>query len=90
MGDLVYREGTYYKKFTDVPFTGEVEGWGQRSFKNGLREGYWVSYWDDGQLAYKGDYKNDKREGYWVSYNVDGSVLSLLTGTFKDGVKISD
>ena len=25
-GDLVEREGLFYKKFTDVPFTGEVEG----------------------------------------------------------------
>jgi hypothetical protein len=37
MGDLVYREGTYYKKFTDVPFTGEVEGQTQGLFKNGER-----------------------------------------------------
>ena len=25
MDDLVEREGLYYKKFTDVPFTGQVE-----------------------------------------------------------------
>ena len=26
MDDLVEREGIYYKKFTDVPFTGEIDG----------------------------------------------------------------
>ncbi len=26
MDDLVEREGLFYKKFTDVPFTGEVRG----------------------------------------------------------------
>ena len=114
MDDLVKREGTYYKKFTDVPFTGEVEGKRQGSFKNGEREGPWVAYWDNGQLMYKGyykngeeegpwetylnngrlvlkgDYKNGKRDGYWVSYTVDGFVLTAITGTYKDGVKISD
>ena len=26
VGDLVIRDGLYYKKFSDVPFTGEVDG----------------------------------------------------------------
>ena len=114
MDDLVQREGTYYKKFSDVPFTGKTEGKEQGSFKNGLREGPWVGYWENGQLFYKGDYKNGKeegpwvgywengqlfykgdykngkKEGSWVHYNKDGSVYLYFTGTFKDGVKISD
>ena len=114
MDDLVQREGTYYKKFSEVPFTGEVEGQYQGSFKNGLREGSWVRYWDNGNLYYKGDYKNGKKEGSWVSYHkngqlrykgdykngeeegswvgykVSGSVWKKFTGTFKEGVKISD
>ena len=36
-GDLVEREGLYYEKFTDVPFTGEVTGVEQGSFKDGER-----------------------------------------------------
>jgi hypothetical protein len=90
INDLVQREGTYYKKFTDVPFTGQVGGKNQGSIKNGKKEGYWVSYWPNGQLQYKGDYKNGKAEGYWVGYFEDGSVITSITGTFKDGVKISD
>ena len=90
MDDLVEREGTYYKKFTDVPFTGQVEGKRQGSFKNGEREGSWVGYHENGQLLEKGDYKNGLREGSWVDYNKDGSVSTDATGTYKDGVKISD
>ncbi len=114
MDDLVRREGTYYKKFSEVPFTGKTEGKEQGSFKNGLREGLWVgyhengqlaykgdykngnaegswvSYHDNGQLMYKGDYKNGRQDGYWMGYFNDGSVLTAITGTFKDGVKISD
>ena len=40
--DLVYRDGLYYKKFTDVPFTGEITGEVQGSIKNGKKEGEWV------------------------------------------------
>ena len=32
MDDLVKRDGLHYKKFTDVPFTGEVTGKKQGSF----------------------------------------------------------
>ena len=136
--DLVKRDGLFYKKFTQVPFTGKITGkktgsfkngkkddsWiayydnGQLNykgdFKNGKREGSWISYWDNGHLGYKGDfkngneegfwinhydngqlwmkgnYKNGKREGSWVWYHKGGTIWKLVTGTYKDGKKISD
>ena len=90
MADLVFREGTYYKKFSDVPFTGQVEGKRQGSFKNGKQEGSWVGYHENGQLFSKAYYKNGKKEGSWVYFDDDGSVWTALTGTYKDGVNISD
>ena len=134
--DLVQREGIFYKKFTDVPFTGKTTGLTQGTFKNGKRDGPWVLYYDNGgflekgtyknggydgpwvkyhdngqlnwkgdfkngekegpwviyyengQLRSKGDFKNGKREGPWVTYNKDGTVNEVLTGTFKNGVKV--
>ena len=59
-------------------------------YKNGVAEGEWVYYYDNGQLSSKGDYKNDKFNGAWVVYNFNGTVDKALTGTFKDGKKISD
>ena len=113
--DLVERDGLFYKKFTDVPFTGEVdEGLKQGSFKNGRREGHWVWYHANGQLMSKGEYKSGRQEGLWVTYNkngqlfieanfkegeqegpwlwysYDGTVEKKLTGTFKNGKKISE
>ena len=89
MVDLVERDGIYYKKFSDIPFTGEVEGRVQVRFKNGKREGSWVSYWDNGQLREKGDYKNGKREGRWVRF-LNTDLMKEFSGVYKDGVKISD
>ena len=37
--------------------------------KNGLREGNWVGWWDNGQLHYKGKYSNGKKEGKWLVYS---------------------
>ena len=74
MDGLVEREGIYYKKYTDVPFIGKVTGKEQGSFKNGKKEGSWVSYWDNGQLRHKGDYKNGEREGPWVIYYDNGQL----------------
>lgn len=113
--DLVYRNGLYYQKFTDVPFTGEIdEGEFRGSLKNGKREGFWLGYWDNGQLLSKGSFKNDKEEGSWEYYWKNGQLLSKgdfrngkeegswmgfskngtvdteYTGTYKNGVKVSD
>ena len=33
------RDGIYYEKFTDVPFTGEVKGISQGAFKDGKKNG---------------------------------------------------
>jgi len=42
-----------YKKFADVPFTGEVTGEHQGRIKNGKKDGPWVYYHDNGQLFWE-------------------------------------
>ena len=81
--DLVERDGLLYKKFTDVPFTGEVEGEKQGRVKDGKKEGEWVWYYDNGQLDWKGTYRNGKKEGEWVLYHDNGQLS--LKGTYRNG-----
>ena len=85
MDDLVQRDGIYYKKFSDVPFTGEVEGKSQGRVKNGKRDGPWVNYRDDEQLWSKGDFKNGKKEGFWIYYWENGQLHKK--GEYKNGKK---
>ena len=59
-------------------------------YKNGKKDGPWVRYYDNGQLWFKGTYKDGKRDGPWVGFLSDGTVWEKYTGTFKNGVKISD
>ena len=59
-------------------------------WKNGRKDGSWISYHLNGQLWFKGDYNDGKRDGSWIGYNNDGSIWKQFSGTFKDGVEISD
>ena len=83
--DLVLRKGLYYKKFTDVPFSGDIKGRISGGFINGKFDGLFVHYWENGQLQTKGIYKDGKKEEKWVYFFPDGSVFESLTGTFKNG-----
>jgi hypothetical protein len=58
--------------------------------KNGVEDGLFEEYWDNGQLMYRGNYKEGKPDGPWVNYNEDGTVRKKFTGTFENGVKVSD
>ena len=102
--ELVERDGIFYKKFTDEPFTGKLdEGAWRGAFKNGKIEGPWFSYhdngqirykdeereaprvehWENGQVGYKGAFKNGKHEGPWVVYHDNGQLADK--GEFKNG-----
>ena len=83
--DLVKRDGLYFKKRTDIPFTGKTTGDEQGSFKNGKKDGSWISYYDNGQLLTKRPYKNGKKDGPWVGYHKDAKLR--IKGTLNDGKK---
>ena len=134
-----WRDGIFYKSFTDTPFTGRFTGdntkawfiYGQivgpyasyygggnlkakGSFKDGREEGEWTyyypsgaldrkqnhksgwwdgpmtSYFENGQLKSKGGFKNSRKHGDWVVYLSNGTINAELSGTFKNGKKISD
>ena len=90
LNTLVNRKGFFYKKFSEVPFSGKITGTYQGTIRNGKEEGAWVAYWNNGQLLFKGNYKNGIKEGAWVSFSETGIRSKGLSGTFKNGNKISD
>ena len=81
--DLVLRNGLYYKKFTDVPFTGGVTGQWNGKIKNGKPEGSWIKYYKNGQLGGKGNYKDGEPDGLWEIYYQTGQLSSKEN--YKDG-----
>jgi hypothetical protein len=51
--DLLERDGLYYEKSNNVPFTGAIIGKEEGKIINGKREGEWLEYWGNGQLYSK-------------------------------------
>ena len=60
--DLVKRDGLYYEKFTDKPFTGKVTGLKQGKIKKGKIKGKWNEYWQSGTLKETYTVKKGKKE----------------------------
>ena len=81
--DLVERNGLYYQKSSDVPFTGETSGMLRGTLKKGMRDGLWETYDKDGQLFSKEHYRNGKPDGLWESYYKNGQLW--FKGHNKDG-----
>ena len=85
LNDLFEMKGIFYNKLTEVPFTGKIDGKTIGSFKNGKKDGFWLGYWENGQLQSKTNHKNGKLEGSWVSYHLNGQLRDK--GQYKNGLK---
>ena len=82
-GDLIEREGIFYKKFTVTPFTGNTVSFfknGQLkqrvTYKGGIRNGLMESFDENGQLQLRGNYKDGEQDGLWESYHTNGQLRS--------------
>lgn len=87
--DVVLRNGLIYEKFSEVPFTGKINGLANGQVENGLKEGLWIFWYENGQLGAKGLFSKSYEEGFWIHYFEDGKINSFLSGTYKRGVKVS-
>ena len=76
--DLVKRDGLFYEKFTDVPFTGNVTGKKQGKIIEGKPEGEFLIYYESGQLKEKINYKDGKKEGERILYYESGQLKDKI------------
>ena len=91
MKELVKREGLYYKKFSDIPFTGKISGKSKRwetveiregYFKNGKKHGTWITYYNNDQLRSVDNYVDGIKHGTSIFYKKDGSLSSKCNLNF--------
>jgi antitoxin component YwqK of YwqJK toxin-antitoxin module len=50
---------------------------------DGKKEGYWVTYYANGNKRSEGAYKNGQKEGKWLQYHQNGNKQS--ESSFQDG-----
>ena len=56
------------------------------NYKDGKKDGYWESFYDNGQLSEKGNYKEGLKVGVWESYHDNGKLW--VRGKYtKDGTR---
>jgi hypothetical protein len=89
-GDLIEREGIFYKKFTVTPFTGNTVSFfknGQLkqrvTYKGGIRNGLMESFDENGQLQLRGNYKDGKLDGSYETFHDNGQLEQR--GIYKNG-----
>lgn len=81
MHELVTRDGVFFKAHTRVPFTGVVRGRGQ--IVDGLRDGPWTFFDDNGQRLSEGSFREGREDGAWVFFHPNGQLASK--GAFENG-----
>ena len=87
MNELTERGGLYFKKSSEIPFTGELEGRYQGKMVNGKREGLWLTYSPDGNLWFKKIYVNGIIDGISYMYHMNGQLRSK--SLYNMGIELS-
>jgi len=68
LDDLIEKDGLYYEKFTEKPFTGKVTGIKKGKIHKGIKKGKWIEYWESGTLKENYTIKRGKRHGEYLKY----------------------
>ena len=74
LDDLIERDGLYYEKFTDKPFTGKVTGIKQGKIRKGIKKGKWKEYWESGILKESYTIKRGNYDSEYIEYTNDGKL----------------
>jgi antitoxin component YwqK of YwqJK toxin-antitoxin module len=48
-----------------------------RTDPNGMKQGHWKFFWENGNLKLDGYYQNDKKSGYFKYYDKEGNFLQI-------------
>jgi len=95
MDEVVKRDGIFYRKFSNIPFTGHIESYhtnGQLKiigdFSDGKKVGNWVEYYISGIKKSEGHFANGKKDGAWVYYFLNANIREkqLFIEGNKDGL----
>ena len=95
MDEVVKRDDTFYKKFSNIPFSGHIESYhpnGQLKiigeFSEGKKIGKWVEYYMSGVKKSEGKFAKGKKDGAWVYYFLNKNIKEkqLFINGNKDGL----
>ncbi len=61
----------------------------QGQLRDGVRDGRWVFFWENGRPMLEGEYRDGLRHGPWRFHHVDGSYdPMMLSGRYENGLRL--
>jgi len=78
------RDGRWYERGADAPFTGDVEDAGEMAgrIEDGFRAGRWMGWHENGEVAWTTDYENGQQTRHEMFY---ANGQKRFEGSFSDG-----
>ena len=95
MDEIVKRDDTFYRKFSNIPFSGHIESYhpnGQLkiigNLSDGRKVGKWIEYYLSGIKKSEGEFANGKKDGPWVYYFLNATIKEkqFFIDGHKDGL----
>ena len=93
--EIVKRDDTFYRKFSNIPFSGHIESYhpnGQLKIigdlSDGKKVGNWIEYYLSGIKKSEGQFTNGKKDGPWVYYFLNANIKEkqFFIDGYKDGL----
>ena len=93
--EIVKRDDTFYRKFSNIPFSGHIESYhpnGQLKIigdlSDGKKVGNWIEYYLSGIKKSEGQFANGKKDGHWVYYFLNANIKEkqFFIDGHKDGL----
>ncbi len=93
--EIVKRDDTFYKKFSNIPFSGHIESYhpnGQLKIVgdllDGKKVGNWIEYYLSGIKKSEGQFANGKKDGLWLYYFLNANIKEkqFFIDGHKDGL----
>ena len=95
MDEIVKRDDTFYRKFSNIPFSGHIESYqpnGQLKIigdlSDGKKVGNWIEYYLSGIKKSEGQFADGKTDGPWVYYFLNANIKEkqFFIDGHKDGL----
>ena len=81
MDEIVKRDDTFYRKFSNIPFSGHIESYhpnGQLKIigdlSDGKKVGNWIEYYLSGIKKSEGQFADGKKDGPWLYYFLNANI----------------
>ena len=93
--EIVKRDDTFYRKFSNIPFSGHIESYhpnGQLKIVgdllDGKKVGNWIEYYLSGIKKSEGQFANGKKDGAWLYYFLNANIKEkqFFIDGHKDGL----